>query len=260
MAGKIMGTNKRVCIDGFILKLVAMITMFIDHFGVVFIQRWAIINGCENLRSLDCKWSILYEAFRVVGRMAFPIYVFLLVEGFLKTSNRKKYALRILVFAIISEIPFDLAFSGKWFYLKYNNVMWTLLLGLLTIWLIEIVESGRVSFAQNMVMQRLAVMIISLASMLIATVAHTDYKFSGIAAVVIMYMLRDKRPMDFILAIVTMSVASWLEIFALLETPLLLYYNGKRGYNSKGLKYIFYSFYAVHLLILWGAAKICFKL
>lgn len=95
-------------LSGSTLKLIAIITMLIDHIGAAVIARLLIAGqGSEMLYKI-------YYAMRAVGRVAFPIFCFLLVEGFFYTGSRKKYALRLFGFALLSEIPFDLAFSGKY--------------------------------------------------------------------------------------------------------------------------------------------------
>ena len=102
---------KKVGINSARLHILAMIFMFIDHF-------WRIIPGRNWM---NC-----------VGRLAFPIFAFLLVEGFFHTHNRRIYALRLLSGAIVSEIPFNLMFGGSIFW-EYQNIMWTLLIGFLII-------------------------------------------------------------------------------------------------------------------------------
>ena len=113
-------------LSGSTLKLIAIITMLIDHIGAAVIARLLIAGqGSEMLYKI-------YYAMRAVGRVAFPIFCFLLVEGFFYTGSRKKYALRLFGFALLSEIPFDLAFSGKILEFGYQNVFFTLLIGLLS--------------------------------------------------------------------------------------------------------------------------------
>ncbi|MBQ2453108.1 MAG: hypothetical protein II497_01520, partial [Lachnospiraceae bacterium] len=105
---------------GTALKLIAVVSMLIDHTGDVLFpgQLWL----------------------RYIGRLAFPIYCFLIVEGFIHTRNVMKYMARLLVFGIVSEIPFDLAFFGEISYPGYQNVFWTLLLGLMSIYMMSLVK------------------------------------------------------------------------------------------------------------------------
>ena len=125
------------------LKWIALITMFIDHIGAIILEKGAISaynQGLPTALSYDVSLLLSKMDFfiRQIGRISFPIFCFLLVEGFYHTSNRKKYALRLFLFACISEIPFDLCFRGKILEFSYQNVMFTLLIGFLTMWAIEI--------------------------------------------------------------------------------------------------------------------------
>lgn len=116
--------------SGSTIKIFAMITMLIDHTAAVVLQR--IISAAQNSNTIadDSALYSIYILMRSIGRLAFPIFCFLLVEGFLHTRNEKKYALRLAAFALISEIPFDLALFGK-INFGYQNVFFTLLIGLL---------------------------------------------------------------------------------------------------------------------------------
>ena len=126
---------------GSTIKLIAIIAMLIDHTAAVILERIMMREGYMLVMSntdLMPAWIaghkllyISYMAMRLIGRFGFPIFCFLLVEGFLHTHNRIKYALRLFLFALVSEIPFDFAFRGKWFYAGYQNVFFTLFLGLL---------------------------------------------------------------------------------------------------------------------------------
>ena len=118
-------------LDGSALKLIAMLTMAIDHFASA-IVRYADVPLFTALgHTID-----LYPTLRIIGRLSFPIYAFLLVEGFLHTSNTKKYARDLLIFALISELPWNLEHTGTLLF-SSQNVMFTLLLGLLGIWAIR---------------------------------------------------------------------------------------------------------------------------
>ena len=110
-------------ISSAVLKNIAVVTMLIDHIGAVIVTRLLIRNGLYEAMANQEAYTAwmgqnggmygIYMAMRIIGRFAFPIYCFLLVEGFQKTHNVKKYLGRMFLFALISEVPFDLAFSGK---------------------------------------------------------------------------------------------------------------------------------------------------
>ncbi len=131
-------------ISGSTLKLVAIFTMLIDHTAATILQNILVARGMNNLDPTDTQavmqfyadnasLNVLMVAMRLIGRIAFPIFCFLLVEGFLHTRNVAKYAIRLALFAAISEIPFDLAFYNKIPANNHQNVFFTLLIGLLTL-------------------------------------------------------------------------------------------------------------------------------
>ena len=107
-------------ISGFQLKWIGIVTMAIDHIGHVLFPR------CLMLRA--------------IGRLAFPIFCFLLVEGFHYTHDRKRYALRLATFALISELPFNVAIFGNWFVPQHQNVFWTLTIGVLMMTVLEYID------------------------------------------------------------------------------------------------------------------------
>lgn len=134
--------NERKGISGSTLKLIAIITMLIDHTAATILDRTLIARGLYNLDGTNSmavqeflrqNGAIYYTdvAMRFIGRIAFPIFCFLLVEGFIHTRNQWKYTLRLAIFALISEIPFDLAFNGHFFDMGYQNVFFTLTIGML---------------------------------------------------------------------------------------------------------------------------------
>ena len=122
-------------ISGSTLKLIAIFTMLIDHTAATVILQM-INNGIGGQTLIDIYWVM-----RSIGRMAFPVFCFLLVEGFKYTHSREKYAARMFIFALISEIPFDLAINNTVLEFKSNNVFFTLLLGLLAITVLDWLKS-----------------------------------------------------------------------------------------------------------------------
>ena len=122
-------------LTGFAVKIIAIVTMFIDHCGAVFVERkiWQIqwTNPAWQDDSLYKTLNIVDDVMRSIGRLAFPLFIFLLVQGFMHTRSRLKYAVRLGLFALISEVPFDMAFMNKTFTMSYQNVFFTLLLGFL---------------------------------------------------------------------------------------------------------------------------------
>lgn len=168
-------------LSGSALKMTAIITMLIDHIGAVVLAR-LLISGQGN------TWIYqLYFVLRTIGRIAFPIFCFLLVEGFKHTGNHKKYALRLFVFALISEIPFDLALSSSILELEYQNVFFTLFIGLLTISGFHVVQE-KVEWTP---FKRAAVLSVLLfAGMGAAQLLHTDYGAKGVMCIVALYIFR----------------------------------------------------------------------
>lgn len=211
----------------FALKLIAITSMLIDHVAGVFIPA--------------NSWP--YLICRLIGRLAFPIYAFLIVEGFYHTRNIKKYLLRLGIFALISEVPFDLAFYNKWFYGKHQNIFFTLFLGLLTIYLINMAEN---KYKEKMLVVNLVNTAITLASCFLAVLLKTDYKFTGILLIVAFYLFRGNK----LMSTITMVILSGniIQAFSALSIIPISFYNGKKGRN---IKYLFYVFYPAHLIILY---------
>ncbi len=125
------------------LKNIAIITMLIDHVAAALVLRalYFVDTSSSFVTSQNYNtWYMIYTVMRGIGRMAFPVFCFFIVEGFRHTRSVPKYALRLFIFALISEVPFDVALFHRWFYWNYNNVYFTLLLGLLAIWGMDFLE------------------------------------------------------------------------------------------------------------------------
>ena len=211
------------------LKLIAIITMLIDHTGAVLVPS----NTMMNL------------IMRCIGRLSFPIFVFLLVEGFHHTKDVKKYLLRMGAFALISEIPFDLAFYGKVLELKHQNVFFTLFLGLLCMYLMSEVEK---KLDNVIIIKYLLNALLTLVIGLIAYLMKTDYDYRGIILIVAFYLFRQSKLLrGFSLLFVSGYLLGYINILATASIIPISLYNGQKG---KSIKYAFYIFYPAHLLIL----------
>ena len=239
-------------LSGFTLKMIALITMLIDHTGASVVER--LYTMTDTFAADMSAGYHFYYLLRSIGRMAFPIYCFLLVEGFVYTRSRWKYAARLAVFALLSELPFDLALFGSWFDREHNNVFFTLLIGLLTLMAMEWAEEYFGQEKENRLLMVLAQLAILTVMCLTAEfLLCTDYGMIGVMAIVILYRWRGQKELAFALAVLLLGVGSSpLEFWALLMLIPIHFYNGSRGRQLN--KYLFYAFYPLHLTLL---ALIC---
>jgi hypothetical protein len=241
-------------LSGYWLKMIAVITMLIDHTAASILLP--ILNQMPDWAPVTfdnfAMWRKIYWICRIIGRMAFPLYCFLLVEGFHYTRSRGKYALRLFVFGIISEVPFDMALHRSFFEPGYNNVYWTLMIGLLTIWAADEL-SARVVKAEdeykNALFKKGLVRIMAvLVGALLAELLCTDYGAAGVFAIYIMYLFYEQRMAGFATMVAALGIMSGTIEFAALAMLIPMhFYNGTRGRQGK---YFFYAFYPVHLLAL----------
>jgi len=202
-----------------------------------------------------------------VGRLAFPIYAFLIAEGYRHTSDVGRYARRLLIFGLISEIPFNLMYAGGPIFPFHQNVMFTLLLGLLSI---RFIDTIRQNFSARQSFKTQIRPVLSLTGcLLLAAVGFVDYGFWGVVMMIAFHLLRDFCGSRLLLlaAMVYIHCEAYkgmfipVELFghsfefatqgfAVLALPLIWLYNGKKGRSSKTLQYGFYAFYPVHMLVL----------
>ena len=222
-------------LNGFHLKLIAICTMLIDHMG------YTLFPGVMWLRC--------------IGRVAFPIFCFLIAEGCVYTHDRKKYALRLLVFALLSEIPYNLMNSGMIWDPYDQNVLWTLLTGALVCWLIDwaLKKCTPLSFVLTG-----AAMV---AAYWLLEAFRTDYGGWGMLLVAAFYGVH-RAPSGavvkmiaqaFGLAFFSLGVMGGylsIELWSLVSLAPIWLYNGQRGFSHKAVQYGFYAFYPVHILIL----------
>ena len=256
--GELQRQGKRG-ISSAVLKNIAVVTMLIDHIGAVIVTRLLIRNGLYEAMGSQETYAVwlgqhgglygIYMAMRIIGRFAFPIYCFLLVEGFQKTHDVKKYLSRMFLFALLSEVPFDLALSGKVWDMEYQNVFFTLFIGLLVIAGLRLVEQHFAgATAGKKILRGMLSAVIIVAGCALALILKTDYNFKGILAIVVLYLFRNRKKAQIWAGVIVFLLMDGLEMIAALSFILIWFYNGTRGKQNK---YFFYFFYPVHLLLLW---------
>lgn len=212
------------------LKLIACLTMLLDHIGATLVP-----------------WIWL----RVVGRIAFPIYCYLLTEGVCYTKNEKRYGIRLLIGAVLAEIPFDLLFYGR-LTLQHQSVMITLLLGLVYLSICRRIRKDSHKI------------LLMLPFVIIAELLGTDYGGWGVAMVALFLLTRNSKNRKLI-QVIGMAVLCWMIggysfNFGIVEIPLQLFgvaamvpifcYTGRKATGNVWVQWMFYLFYPVHLLIL----------
>ena len=223
-------------LNGSFLKLLAAVTMIIDHTASILLQDTYFTVFRLGTRSVD-----LYEIMRRIGRISFPLFAFLLVEGFRHTRSVKRYAGNLLLFAGLSEIPWNLAHSGS-LICGSQNVLFTLLFGLIGLWAIRDYQGDH---------RKKAVLLIGLT--VLSVVFRADYGCAGFGFILMLYLLRDFRLYQAVIGCCFLP-ARWMAGIAFI--PICLY-NGKRGFiRSKPFKYAFYLLYPVHLFLLYRIRKI----
>lgn len=304
-------------LSGSTLKIIACISMLIDHTAACILEN--CIKKLPAAEKLTSPLLTVYDVMRCIGRLAFPIFCFLLVEGFCHTHNRLKYLRNLAVFTLISEIPFNLAlFSGNVFYPKYQNVFLTLFFAASYLYLTSLIEKADFSkkifsplsclgalfggvlvaafisdtyfgtafslyfdatnstlpgnllgellgcvFAVVYIVKSFTLlkeqrirdalcMLVLILFFYLAKFSCCDYGGAGVLTVALMYSL-NKRPnfkpmVIFLFGVLLLSLHSPIEFFALFGMYPIARYNHQRGLK---LKYFFYAFYPVHLLLLY---------
>lgn len=260
-------------LNGLSLKIVAIVTMLVDHIAAGVLYYIMLADNSE-LYYLDydkyCKINAIYISGRIIGRTAFPIFCFLLVEGLFHTRNRWKYFRNLLIFAFVSEIPFDFALETLYriktfdvvrvfslnyeLFMDYQNVFFTLAFGFMAIWIIEIMikNNGRGGKATMMLGGGFIALIMALAEF----VVKSDYGMLGVLLIMVFYLFHERRlvavVVGYLLMVMGMGINGYsMEACSIAGFVLILLYNGERGYSGNALKYTFYAFYPVHLLMIF---------
>ncbi len=245
--------KRKLYLSGFGLKRLAMVSMIIDHIGSILLGAMLgqyrtgdilVVNG----DSPAALWKIMQgkEVCEILGSIAFPIFCFLMAEGFLHTRDRVGYGLRLALFALISEIPFDLAHFQTPFSLKLQNVMFTLAVSIFTLLALNWAEER---WREVPGLCWAAVAVLTAAGMALAYLLRGEYVFLGVLSVALVYLLRDKGRLRTLGLAPLLVVSPWV----LLAMPPILLYNGERG---RGSKWFFYIFYPAHFLVLASLAAL----
>ena len=229
------------------LKMIALIFMLCEYIGYVLIENGVLYGQNPAYWSMALatpegqRWYMLARVLRTLGRLAFPIYAFLTVEGVVHTGSIKKYVGRLIILAVISEVPFDLAIKGVVYDPEYQNVLFTLALGAvsaacmnrLRTWslLIRLMIAGALCF--------------------LAYIIRSDYGAIGVAMISLMYLLREDRNVEMISgALLAAAESADYACSSALAFAFIYFYNGKRG--EFGMKAFFYPAYPLMLLIFWA--------
>ena len=248
------------------LKLIAIVLMLLDHFAVVF---------TDVLYATDSGITV-HDLLRSAARIAFPLFAFFIAVGATYTKNIYKYMLRLFAFAIISEIPFDLALNGKWLEFGYQNVFFTLFLGLLSVFLYQKLREYHLEF--------LAVLLLIPIAYAAEEWLQTDYGATGVVCIFLFYIFMQAptpvRQIGFALTCAVITFMLYIhpytepfyydyggqrtlfhldlyaiynknEFFAIAAAPFMILYNGEKGFHMN--RWFFYAFYPGHLLLLWLA-------
>ena len=199
-----------------------------------------------------------------IGRLAFPIYAFMLVEGYFHTKNLKKYICRLLIFAVLSEIPFNLAMGSHLLYPIHQNVLWSFLISIGLIHWNEKTKTKKLW--QRTVVGCLSVII----GYTVGLLTMVDFYHAGILTVLVFYFFRARKwwcypgqllclwyinvellgGFSYEIQLGDMTYFLSRQGLALLALIPIWLYRGKQGYHSKWLQYTYYAFYPLHLLIL----------
>ena len=232
----------KIRLNSFQLHIIAMTFMFIDHL-------WGTVIAGN-------KWMTC------IGRLAFPIFAFMIVEGYFHTSDFKKYLKRLFILALISEIPYNLMMEGSLFTIFAQNVIWTFIIGLICI---RLIDNAR-KIDSSMVIKLIKILAIVIVGFLIGMIGFVDYYGFGVLMVILFYFTHDLGLVGKIAQVIGLYYINvemisgetiplfgfdvTVQGFAILSLIFIWLYNGEQGPHSKMIRNCFYLFYPIHILIL----------
>ena len=219
-------------LNGAQLKYIAFASMLIDHINKALI--WPNLEGGGALQFIS-------SIFDVIGRISFPLFSFFIVEGFFRTHDKKKYLLHLIFFAVISEIPYDMFSSKVILEFRLNNVLFSLALSLISIWILdEFRKRYEDKLGKFWILISIPLLIIMF---FVSNFVSGDYDFHAILTAFVFYMLYERPVAGAICAYLTIVK----EVWSILGFGLTILYNGEKGKQNKIFNYLFYP---VHLFIL----------
>ena len=226
------------------LKLIACAAMLSGHITKFYFYHFTWVEAAwptATLFTIAGRTITFHRLLLLFGKFAFPLFAFQLVEGFEKTHDRKKYGIRLFILALISEIPFDLMIYRTWYNPDQNNVIITLFMGFLALCSLEYFKKNRI------------IGFIIVGALVIASrYVNADYRTPGLLFILLIYGLRHEK----ILQCVVSPFLLRMKAMVCLSLLLTVFYNGKRGFiKSPFLKYFFYAFYPLHMLVIYLLAN-----
>lgn len=240
-----MENTRRVETTSMLLHVMAMLFMLCDHL-------WGTIVPGNDW--LTC-----------IGRISFPIFAFMIVEGYFRTKSLKKYVWRLLIFAVVSEIPFNLAMGSSIFYPIHQNVLWSFLIAIGLIWLNEKAKEKSKFWVR--ICTGIGTVLLGY---IVGLLTMVDFYHAGILTVLVFYFCKERKWWCYIAQFLCLWYINvellggfgyeiplfgqtfffQRQSFALLALIPIWLYRGKQGYHSKALQYVYYAFYPLHLLLL----------
>ena len=223
------------------IKCIAMITMLIDHIAVIFITQDTL------------TYTIMHQ---IIGRIAFPLFAYLIVDGFDRSKNHKQKIYDYIILALITEIFFDKALKGEVPCWTHQNIMWTWVVCVIALVFIQKLYNTEDKKIFNVDIMLRVIIILGIAC-LACSYGRTDYSFVGPLCVILSYILKEKKPdisPIWLIVLISIIVVIFFEIPGyLLAIPIIILYNpDKPSTYNKTIKYGFYGFYPIHLAILAG--------
>ncbi|MCR5301958.1 MAG: conjugal transfer protein TraX [Lachnospiraceae bacterium] len=230
-----------------ILKLIACVCMLTDHIGFGIIRYFNKVNAMDVPPDTYKAFSDAYDICNGIGRLAFPIFAFFVVEGFLHTRDVKKYALRLFIFGLVSEIPFDLGLFKEVYHPDHQNVIFTFFIAVIMLSILKYLTQNAFGLSKPVIVFICICTVIAFADL--ALVLKTDYSWKCMLLVSVLYMLRSFGDLKYVAG----AAAVCWEKYAPASFMLLYFYDPS---VKPRYKYAFYVFYPLHLLIIYFVSTV----